>query len=149
MKAKILVPALIASLLTSALAQTNFYEQVSSLWFSGDKQGVLDIANQRLAQNSNDLAGLLLKLEYEIEFLQTNNIPSTITRIMEVGGVYTGENFAQQFPVLEADFEVIIAVITNYPSDQLSADQAKSGISGKPLTYGDEIKALQDDGYFQ
>jgi len=136
-------------MIITAFAQTNFYQQVSSMWFSGNKQGVLDIANQRLAQNSNDIAGLLLKLEYEVEFLQTNNITSTIAKIIEVGGRYTETNFARQFPALKADYEVIKSVITNYPPDEFSVDQAKSSIPGKPLTCADEIKALQNDGYFQ
>lgn len=71
----------VLSMIITSFAQTNFYQQVSSMWFSGDKRGVLDIANQRLAQNSNDIAGLLLKLEYETEFLQLDNMTNTMAKI--------------------------------------------------------------------
>ena len=46
----------------AVLAQTDFYANVTNLWYQGNKTNVLAIANARLAQNSNDIAGLILNL---------------------------------------------------------------------------------------
>ena len=136
------------SMTVTSSAQTNFYEQVSSMWYSGNKTGVLSIAEQRLQQNTNDIAGLLLKLEYEVEFLQLSNVTNTMRQALIAGEILTGTNFTQVYPVLQADYEVMKIVVTNYPPDELAADQAKSSIAGKTMSCDAAIKALQDDGYF-
>ena len=118
------------------------------MWYSGNKTGVLSIAEQRLQQNTNDIAGLLLKLEYEVEFLQLSNVTNTMRQALIAGETFAGTNFTQVYPVLQADYEVMKIVVTNYPPDELAADQAKSSIAGKTMSCDAAIKALQDDGYF-
>lgn len=130
-------------------AQTNYYQQISAMWFAGNKQGVLDIANQRLAQNTNDIAGLLLRLEYEIEFLQLNNMTNSMARVLDAGSSYAGTNFAQVYATLEASYDVMKQVVTNYPPDEYAADLAKTNAVGKTMSCDAELKALQEDGYFQ
>jgi hypothetical protein len=149
MKTIVLKLAFVFSTALCALAQMNFHQQVSSMWFAGDKQGVIDIANQRLAQNTNDIAGLLLKLEYETEYLQLNNMTNSMARILDVGSIYAGTNFAQVYSTLEASYEVMKQVVTNYPPDEYTADLTKTNALGKTMSCDAEIKALQDDGYFQ
>jgi hypothetical protein len=138
----------VLSMIITSFAQTNFYQQVSSMWFSGDKRGVLDIANQRLAQNSNDIAGLLLKLEYETEFLQLDNMTNTMAKIISVGSTFSGTNFSKVFPVIEASYEIMKQVVTNYPPAEYASDLTKTNVTGKTMSCDAEIKALQDDGYF-
>lgn len=134
---------------SAAYGQTNFYQQVSSLWYSGQKTNVLNIAEQRLQQNTNDIAGLLLKLEYEVEILQLSNATNTLERVLAVSGSFSGTNFARVYPTLQADYQVLKSVVTNYPPDELAADQAKTNMVGKTMSCDAAIKALQDDGYFQ
>jgi len=54
---------------SASLAQTNFYTNVTNLWYQGYKSNVLNIATARLAVNTNDIAGLILKAEYHFAFL--------------------------------------------------------------------------------
>ena len=44
---------------------------VTNLWYEGHKSNVLAMADQRLAVNSNDLAGLVLRMEYDFSFVNT------------------------------------------------------------------------------
>ena len=129
--------------------QTNFYEQVTQLWYSGQKTNVLNIANQRLQQNTNDIAGLLLKMEYEIEFLELSQVTNTMERVLQVGPNITTSNFVAIYPKVTGSINHLKTMIPLYPTNELAADQGKWNISGKPLPCGDVIKALQDDGYFQ
>lgn len=131
-----------------SFGQTNFYKEVSSMWYSGNKTGVLSIAEQRLQQNTNDMAGLILKMEYEIAFLQLDQVTNTMERVLQVGNTIITTNFAAAFPKLQKDINHLKTMIPLYPSDELAADQGKWNIAGKPLPHTDVLKALQDDGYF-
>jgi hypothetical protein len=121
----------------------------SGLWLAGHKSNVLAIANARLAQNTNDIAGLLLKLDYDIEFLRFESFSNTMDRALQVGSVITTTNFAACYPVLAARDEILRGMIPSYPSDQIDADRAKGNLSGKPLPSKSILKALEKDGYFQ
>jgi len=136
-------------LVLSAFGQTNFYEQVSSMWYSGNKTGVLSIAAQRLQQDTNDIAGLLLKMEYQIAFVDLDQVTNTMSRVLQVGGAVTSTTFAATFPTVEADINHLISMIPLYPTNEIAADQAKGNLPNKPLIHGAAIKALQDDGFFE
>ena len=63
-------------------AQTNFHTNVTNLWYQGYKTNVLAIANERLSQNTNDIAGLILKAEFQLDSSEIYNrhlMPSLIT----------------------------------------------------------------------
>ncbi|HMP83682.1 MAG TPA: hypothetical protein PKA41_13370 [Verrucomicrobiota bacterium] len=136
-------------LVLNAFGQTGFYEQVSSMWYSGNKTGVLSIATQRLQQDTNDIAGLLLKMEYQIAFIDFDQVTNTMSRVLQVGGAITSANFAATFPTVEADINHLIGMIPLYPTNEIAADQAKGNLPNKPLIHGAVIKALQDDGFFE
>jgi hypothetical protein len=72
----------------------------------------------------------------------------TMSQVLVAGGSFAGTNFARIYPTLQADYEVMKSVVTNYPPDELAADQAKTNIVGKTMSCDAAIKALQDDGYF-
>jgi hypothetical protein len=129
--------------------QTNFYEQVSQLWLSGQKTNVLGIAEQRLQQNSNDIAGLILKMEYQIEFCNLGDVTNTMQNVLTAGSEITTTHFVALFPSVTGSVHHLLTMIPIYPTNELAADQAKGSITNKPLSYGNAIKALQDDGYFQ
>ena len=149
MKIIYLILSLIFTLIAVAIAQTNVYEQASSLWFSGNSQGVLDIANQRLARNTNDLAGLLLKFQWYGEHLQFDHMTQTMSQVLAVGAMYSGTNFAKEYPVLQTAYETLKYIITNYPPEEYAADLTKTNIPGRTMSCDAALKALQDDGYFQ
>jgi hypothetical protein len=128
--------------------QTNFYEQVSRLWFDGDKGDVLAIANTRLRADTNDIAGLILKMEYEIEYLKLQTATNTMVRVLEQGASVESESFSAFFPTLERSVRHLLTMIPLYPTNELATDMEKAKVSGKPLSFGLAIKALQDDGYF-
>ncbi|NLB56784.1 MAG: hypothetical protein GX811_13670 [Lentisphaerae bacterium] len=128
--------------------QTNLYEQVSQLWFDGDKGHVLAIANTRLRADTNDIAGLILKMEYEIEYLELETATNTMVRVLEQGVKVESENFSAFFHTLERSVRHLLNMIPLYPTNELAADIEKAKVSGKPLSFGFAIKALQEDGYF-
>lgn len=151
MKCSHLILAAIAVLMSvvGSFAQTGFYEEVSALWYSGQKSNVLNIAEQRLQQNTNDIAGLILKMEYQIEFVELDVVSNTMQRVLDVGSQITTTNFVAAFPLVQSDINHLLQVLPLYPTNEIAADRAKATIASKPLAAGEAIKALQDDGYFE
>jgi len=134
---------------TCARAQTNFYTNVTNLWYQGYKSNVLDIANARLAQNTNDIAGLILKMEYSIAFSEMSEISNSFWRVFNVGDTITTTNFSAVYPEKRENLLRILDFIKDNPVslEDLPAEQAKGNINHKPLP-AVLLEALQKDGYF-
>ena len=134
---------------SASLAQTNFHTNVTNLWYQGHKSNVLAIANTRLAQNTNDIAGLILKMEYNMEFSVMSEISNSFWRVIHVGETITTPNFAARFPSKRENLLLILDVIKEEPisPEELVVEQAKGNINEKPLR-SDLFDALQKDGYF-
>ena len=140
------------ALLTAIIAHSqtpDFHANVTNLWYQGYKSNVLEIAEQRLNMNSNDIAGLILKYEFELAFLELSSISNTAQRILNVGPLVTTINFANVFPDYTNRIHVILDFIPQYHPDRIEIDKPKALIPHKPLLGDRYIKALQDDGYFQ
>jgi hypothetical protein len=131
-----------------AQAQTNFYTNVTNLWYQGFKTNVLQIAEQRLQNNTNDIAGLLLKMEYDLEFIETETISNSIHRVLSVGAIVNSQEFKGLYDDLTVTLSILLDAIKECPIENLPAEKAKALISGKPLPGSIYLEALQKDGYF-
>jgi hypothetical protein len=136
----------------AGLAQTNFYTNVTNLWYQGYKSNVLAIANARLAANSNDIAGLILKAEYHLEFCEEAAISNAYLRIIQVGDTITTTNFAKcwQTEGARQNYVDIMDHMAENPltPQQIQQERLKGFINKKPLGDAYLIEALQKDGYF-
>ena len=149
-KTKLFLTAIVIPLSCMCHANTtNFHTTVTNLWFQGHKSNVLEIAEQRLNVNSNDIAGLILKYECHIGFLELSSISNAAQRVLAVGTTITSTNFVREFSLYSESINHILSVLPHYPPAELAADRQKIHIANKPLPAGDIIKALQDDGYVQ
>ena len=146
---------LTATGLSVALAQTNFYTNVTNLWYQGgeSKTNVLTIANARLAANTNDFAGLLLKAHYHIEFMEVDMISNAFLRVIQVGNTITTTNFVARWQESSTNILFFLEMLTEDPlppltPQEIQAEKQKAFIPEKPLPDADLIEALQKDGYF-
>ena len=139
----------------NAFAQTNApidnFSVVTNLWYNGYKSNVLAIAEQRLAVNSNDLAGLILKMEFN---LATNNVEcfsNDIFSVLELLPHVSGENIRLEIPRLQSDLLATLSFLADEyrpTHEEIELDRAKFLIIHKPMTYEIPLKALHDDGLF-
>jgi len=134
----------------SVFAQTNFYTNVTNLWYQGYKSEVLEIAEQRLNVNSNDIAGLILKAEYNFAFYEVDNISNAYLRVIQVGDTITTPNFVKRYQ--ERSRNRILWVLDDFAENpvtpqEIQAEKPKALINQKPLP-ANLIEALQKDGYF-
>ena len=134
----------------AVLAQTNFYTNVTNLWYQGYKTNVLTIANTRLMANSNDIAGLVLKAEYYFAFLEYSACSNAYLRVLQVGDTITTLNFVKEYQ--ESSRERIIEILDDFSENpvtnqEIQDEKHKAFFKHKPLP-ADLIEALQKDGYF-
>ena len=134
---------------TPLFAQTNFYSNVTNLWYQGYKSNVLSLAEARLLQNTNDIAGLILKAEYDLEFLELTSISNSYERVIQVGDTITTTNFVKRFVVERQEYLDFLELFKNepIPENRLNEEKAKANINHKELPTG-LLKALEKDGYF-
>jgi hypothetical protein len=112
---------------------------------------VLTIANARLAANSNDIAGLILKAEYHFEFLDVGEISNAFHRVIQVGNTITTTNFVKRFQGFSK--ERILLVLDDIAEDpmtnqEIQMEKHKAFIPHKPFPSDCLLEALQKDGYF-
>lgn len=129
-------------------AQTNFYNTVTNLWYQGDKSNVFVMAESRLAQNTNDIAGLILKLECQIAWLDLPHISNSVLRVIQVGDTITSTNFVQKFQIERQELLDDLELFRSYPTpEELPTERQKGNINHKELpTF--LFDALYKDGYF-
>jgi len=135
------------------LAQTNFYTNVTNLWYQGgeSRSNVLAIANSRLAVNSNDIAGLILKANYHFTFLEDGSVSNAYLRVIQVGDTIMTTNFVKEWQENKSRGDILdlLDVIAGNPllPQQIQSEKHKA-LLPKPLPDADLIEALQKDGYF-
>ena len=134
-------------------AQTNFYTNVTNLWYQGGefRTNVLTLANARLAANSNDIAGLILKAEYNFEFLEMDDMSNAFLRVIQVGDTITTTNFVKYYQ--EMTKGRILHLLDDFVENpitvqEIQTEQHKAFIPEKPLPSARLIEALLKDGYF-
>ena len=136
---------------SAVLAQTNFYTNVTNLWYEGYKSNVLEIANTRLAANSNDIAGLILKAEYHLAFAEVEAISNAYLRVIQVGDTITTTNFVQRYQGFSKKaYLIFLDFLAEHPRtpEEYQSYRRFGFINHKPLASYLEIEALQKDGYF-
>ena len=135
-------------------AQTNFYTNVTNLWYQGGefRTNVLTIANARLAANSNDIAGLILKAEYNLEFYNVGDISNSYLRVIQVGDTITTTNFVKDWQE-EMSKASILGILDDFAEtpvtpQEIQKEKPKAFLKHKRMTHDSLIEALQKDGYF-
>jgi hypothetical protein len=123
-------------------------DEISKIWLYGNKIDVLNIANKRLQKTPNDIVGLLIKMEYELAFLQLDQAKDTIDKIIVVGTTIKTKNFSKNYTKFKNEILFIKDSMNNYPKDKFIADKKKGNIKGKPFPHMYILMALQEDGFF-
>ena len=125
----------------------SFFNNVTNLWYQGHKSNVLAIAEERLRANNNDAVGLLLRLEYDIEFLNVERLSNSVLRVKSVFAPIETQNLSFWKPVFmeTLDYLLDVQTTTNFYA-RLDVDRAKAALPEKHMLFDDEVRALCLDG---
>ena len=156
MKSIKLVFTLILACAFSLHAQTNQppvnnFVLVTNLWYQGDKSNVMAMAEQRLAANSNDLAGLVLKMEFDLEFSNDSSLSNNVIRLLSAAEAVTNLFMHTDYPRMRKNLNWFLNLLAEeyHPtSAELEEEKAKAFIIHKRMTYECYLKWLHDDGLF-
>ena len=153
---------LVGILAFPVFAQTNLppidnFTLVTNLWYNGHKSNVLAIAEERLAINSNDLAGLIVRFNYDLEFSNRVCYSNDIVHILDV--LHTSQFPSLTNNVLHTSATLLQDALVDFldymagPQSKLSPeeeimDRQKRLINQKPLADEAFLKTLADNGLF-
>ena len=139
---------LVASAIAVVAHSSPTFDSFTNLWYTAQHSNVLAMANQRLAVNSNDVAGVFMKASWDFEFLEPPALSNTLIRVIQIGNTCHTPAFASIFEVTKIDARCLLEDFALTPPEERVADRAKRGLPGKLPHYLEELKALDDDGYF-
>lgn len=125
-----------------------YYTNVTNEWWQGRQTNVLAMAESRLAANTNDIAGLLMKASYDFDFANSTTLSNTLMRVLAAGTHVTTPAFTNAFRLTSIDIQWTFKTLEAETPSEHTSDMLKVTGPGHPMAYSDELKALDDDGYF-
>ena len=137
-----------ALLLSSQAFASTYYANVTNEWFLGRQTNVLALANQRLASNTNDMAGLLMKASYDFDFADANTLSNSLVRVLSVGETISTPSFTNAYRLVRLDIRGTFKTLSSETPEEHASDMLKIMGAGHQMAYEDALKALDDDGYF-
>ena len=142
-------PSLITAALLSAQAlASTYYSNVTNEWFQARQTNVLALANQRLAANTNDMAGLLMKASFDFDFADGNTLSNSLVRVLSAGETIVTPAFSNAYRLVQLDIRGTFKTLSTETPEEHASDMLKVLGAGHPMAYEDALKALDDDGYF-
>lgn len=127
---------------------TPYFDNITNLWFTACHSNALAIANQRLAVNSNDIAGLLIKASWDFSFSNASVLSNSLLRVLEVGGSVRSRSFTNVFEITKVDIRYALIDLADETPAQRAEDFIKAARPGRLPHFVDDLKALDDDGFF-
>jgi hypothetical protein len=142
---------LLAAMLSSRAAAspnraTPWTDAVDKAWRTGEFDKVLRIARDRLSENPSDLAGLILEINYDSEFLDLTRLERSIDQAISVAAKVKSPHFVALYPRFVFVLRAEKTAAMNYTPEELERDKKKSGSKGKDLGFVEELQALELDG---
>ena len=137
-----------AALATVALASPteNTYHAVTNDWYNANFSNVLELAESRLAANTNDLVGAYLKLSWDICFSDASTLSNSVTRVLDIGDTVQNAAFSNEFwrlrPMTVSFRDDILPMYTEEVRQQ---EQVRSMQPHKPIPERKWLKLLWDE----
>lgn len=123
----------------------SFSNFVEEQWLDGNKRAVLQLAEKRLKENPNDLACLLITLDYATEFMELDKIRAVIPRIKATAATISSPNFDSQKSILTGGLEILEQLLPTITPEMVAAEAHKGAIKNKPMGSLVVIQALEAD----
>lgn len=134
--------------LAPTLQASSYFINVTNEWWQGRQTNVLTMADARLAANTNDIAGLLMKASYDFDFSNSTTLSNTLARVLAVGETVNSPAFTNVFRLTRLDIQGTFITLGSETPEEHSSDMLKVMGAGHPMAYLDELNALDEDGHF-
>ena len=83
----------LAAVWCKGMPSTNTFVAVTNDWYNANFTNVYELAQQRMANNSNDVVAAYLMLEWDTAFGSVASVSNSMTRVIELSDTVTNECF--------------------------------------------------------
>lgn len=125
-----------------------FYSNVTNLWKQGQHTNVLALANARLASNTNDIGGLILKAAYDYAYSDKSTLSNSLVRVVRVGKRIHSPNFTPAFIFGCMDIKSILDTLATETDEEHAADILKLQGPHHSFPFSIMLRALDRDRHF-
>lgn len=126
---------------------SDLYSTVTNLWWNGPKTNILAIAEERLAANTNDIVGLVLKTEYDISFSPASVLSNSFRRVLSVGAEVDTPAFAAAYPRIAWNVSGAFVSLERYTDAIYREEHHKGFLTHKAMNMQWAWDALHEDGW--
>ncbi len=136
MKARSTIMAAIsaAALAVNATPTQNTYHAVTNDWRSGMYSNVLELAQSRLAANTNDIVAAYIMKDYDIMFSDFTAMSNSLQRLIRVGALVTLPAYTNRFPRLRQGYEDFLEFVIPAHDDNFRIQEQQRPIPpGTPM----------------
>lgn len=139
--------ALAMVLSARAVPTENTFSAVTNDWYVGKWTNVLELAQARLAANSNDLVGAHLAVSYDVLFSDIPAISNSVTRLIGAMDASSEPAMANLISQLRPGWVYFRdEFLPRQTAADVQAQHEKSSITNKTLDCDFVLKAIWDNG---
>ncbi len=136
----------LSATITLASSSENTYHAVTNDWYNANFSNVLELAESRLAANTNDLVGAYLKLSWDICFSDASTLSNSVTRVLSIGDTVQNVAFSNEYwrlrPMTVSFRDDILPMYTEEVRQQ---ELVRSTQPHKPIPERKWLKLLWDE----
>ena len=104
----IIVCVAVSMLLHAEAFGQDLYSTITNLWWEGPKTNLITIAEDRLAQDTNDIVGAVLKMECDTAFGDGNSFSNSFWRFIRSGRIVRTPAFRCWYPLESLNLAVVL-----------------------------------------
>lgn len=131
MKTKTSIMAFVAATGFFALAtpSANNFHAVTNDWYQGSWTNVYELAQARLAANTNDIVGAYIMKEYDLRFSDNAALSNSLQRLIRIGDTVTLPAFAERWNSRRQGYELYLEQVIPMITDELRAQEQPKAFS--------------------
>ena len=133
------------------MSETGLYRKLVNLWRQGKTTDVLEIADARLAADTNDIAGLILKAKCHLDFYEVSALSNAYLRVIQVADTITTTHFMADYQSTskKSILELLDDLAEQPITPQENQEKKPNAFRKYEWTaHSCLIQALQKDGFF-
>ena len=148
MTAKGMIMSIVAAsaLAVNATPTQNTYHAVTNDWRSGMYSNVLELAQSRLAANSNDVVAAYIMKDYDMMFSGFTAMSNSLQRLIRAGSLVTLPAYTNRFHRLRQGYEDFLEFVIPAHGDSFRIQEQQRPIPpGTPMNSEHHLKLFWDN----
>ena len=136
MKARTTIMAALSAtaLAINAAPTQNTYHAVTNDWRSGMYSNVLELAQSRLAANTNDIVAAYIMKDYDIMFSDFTAMSNSLQRLIRAGSLVSLPAYTNRFPRLRQGYDDFLEFVIPAHDDNFRIQEQQRPIPpGTPM----------------